>query len=57
MDGEETTAQLWTKLEKLVFSKSLPNKIYLNERFLGYRMDSTKNLDENLNEFNKICLI
>lgn len=56
VDCETTAASLWEKLEKLYISKSLPNKIYLKENLFGYRMDSSKSLDENLDEFNKICL-
>lgn len=56
VDEEKTAAELWAKLDKLFISKSLSNKIYLKEKFFGYRMDSSKSLDENLDEFNKICL-
>lgn len=56
VDEVTTAAALREKLEKLYISKSLPNKIYLKEKFFGYRMDSSKTLDENLDDFNRICL-
>lgn len=52
----ESAPELWKKLDKLYLSKSLTNKILLKERFFGYRMESSKTVEENLNEFNKICL-
>lgn len=35
--------------------KSLSSKIYLKERFFGFKMDPTKNLEENLDSFNIVC--
>ncbi|KAA0038009.1 Retrovirus-related Pol polyprotein from transposon TNT 1-94 [Cucumis melo var. makuwa] len=51
-----TTAELWKKLESLYLTKSLPNKIYIKEKFFGYKMDQSKSLEENLNEFQKIVV-
>lgn len=52
----ETTVELWEKLESLYLSKSLSSKILLKERFFSFRMNPAKNLEENLDEFTKICL-
>lgn len=43
-------------LEDLYRIKSLPNWIYLKEKFFGYKMDESKLIEDNLNEFNKLFL-
>lgn len=35
--------------------KTLTNKIYLKERFFTFKMDPTKSLEENLDDFNMVC--
>lgn len=35
--------------------KSLSNQIYLKERFFGFKMDPSKKLEENLDDFNVVC--
>ena len=37
-------------------TKSLPNKIYLKEKLFGFKMDPSKRLEENLDDFNKITI-
>ena len=56
VDEEKSTAALWNKLEKLYLVKTLPNKIFLLEKFFGFKMDTTKDIDANLDDFNKLCL-
>lgn len=56
VDGEESAAAIWTKLDKRYMSQSLSNKIYLTERLFGFKMDMNKNLEENLDDFMKITL-
>ncbi|KAL5576485.1 hypothetical protein UlMin_018184 [Ulmus minor] len=56
MDGLETAAAIWKKLDELYLVKSLPNKIYLLEQFFGFKMDTSKTVDQNLDNFNKILL-
>lgn len=36
-------------------SKSITNKIYLKEKLFGFKMDQSKTLEENIDEFEKIC--
>ena len=36
--------------------KSLSNKIYLKEQLFGFKMDFSKSLEENLDEFKKITV-
>ncbi|TYK10877.1 Retrovirus-related Pol polyprotein from transposon TNT 1-94 [Cucumis melo var. makuwa] len=55
-DEVTTTGELWKKLESLYLTKSLPNKIYIKEKFFGYKMDQSKSLEENLGEFQKIVV-
>lgn len=50
----KTTKELWEKLQSLYLLKSTPNKLYLLERFFSFKMDPSKDLDDNLNIFNKL---
>ena len=50
----DSTKQLWEKLEDLYLLKSTPNKLYLLERFFSFKMDPSKDLDDNLDVFNKL---
>ena len=56
VDEEDTALKVWNKLESLYMLKSLSNKIYLKEQLFGFRMDPSKNLEENLDEFKKITV-
>ena len=56
VDDTKTTADLWKKLESLFLVTTLPNKIFLLEQFFSFKMDVSKDLDANLNEFNRFCL-
>ena len=51
---EKSTAEMWMKLEQLYMTKALPNRIYLKQRFYGFKIDETKTIDENINEFTKL---
>ena len=55
--NDETTAySVWNKLESLYMTKSLTDKIYLKERLFRFKMDSSKNLGLNLDEFKKMTI-
>ena len=56
VDEAKSTAELWKKLEALYMVKTLPNKIFLLEKFFGFKMDTSNDLDSNLDDFNKLCL-
>lgn len=56
VDEEDTAAKVWLKLESLYMNKSLSNKIYLKEQLFGFKMDSSKNLEDNLDDFKKITV-
>ncbi|KAA0035013.1 Cc-nbs-lrr resistance protein [Cucumis melo var. makuwa] len=56
VDEATTTGELWKKLESLYLTKSLPNNLYLKEKFFGYKIDQSKDLEENLDEFQKIVV-
>ena len=45
VDGLEIATEIWKKLDELYLAKSLPNKIYLLERFFGFKMDTSKTID------------
>ncbi|KAK3225245.1 hypothetical protein Dsin_005107 [Dipteronia sinensis] len=55
--NDETTAyDVWKKLESVYLTKSLTNKIYLKERLFGFKMDPSKKLGQNLDEFKKMTI-
>ena len=56
VDEKETALKIWKKLESLYMVKSLSNKIYLKEQLFEFRMDSSKSLEENLDDFKKITV-
>ena len=51
---EDTVHKVRKKLENLYATKDLPNKMYLRNKFFTYRMDPSKSLTNNLDEFKKI---
>ena len=55
-DKEDTTFKIWKKVESLYMEKSLSNKIYLKEQLFWFRMDLSKSLEENLDDFKKITV-
>lgn len=50
----KTTKELWEKLEEFYVSRSTPNKLFLLESFFSFKIDSSKDLDDNLDVFNKL---
>lgn len=56
IDKEDTPAKVCKKLEKMFQSRSLSNKIYMKERFFGFRMYHAKSLEANLEEFLNITI-
>ena len=56
VNEEDTAAEVWTKLESLYITKTLTNEIYLKEKLFGFKIDSSKILEENLDDFNVITI-
>lgn len=55
--NEQVTAkEVWAQLDKIYLTKTLTNKLYLKERFFGFKMDTTKDLEQNLDEFNRATI-
>lgn len=52
----ENMSDLQTKLDEFYMSKSLTNKTYLKEKLFESKMDWSKTLEENIDEFLKNCL-
>lgn len=53
--GKTTDTQaLWTKLESLYLTKTMPNKCYLLRHFYNFRFDNTLNLEENIDRYTKL---
>ena len=53
---EATAVDLWFQLEELYMTKSLANKIHLNERLYTFRMAEGTPIQKHLNEFNSILV-
>jgi len=54
IDHCKTTAEAWMLLERLYLVKTLSNCVYLQLKVYNYRMQESKTLDENIDEFLKM---
>ncbi|TXG48538.1 hypothetical protein EZV62_024413 [Acer yangbiense] len=54
VNDEDTAAKVWIKLESFYMNKSLSGKIYLKEQLFGFKMDQSKSLEDNLDDFSKL---
>ena len=50
----ECAKTLWDKLSELYTETSLPNKMFLLEKFFKFRLDMSKDIDDNLDIFTKL---
>ncbi|KAL0451560.1 UNVERIFIED_CONTAM: hypothetical protein Slati_1134100 [Sesamum latifolium] len=49
-----TTKELWDKLEELYTESSLPSELFLLEKFFRYKLDVSKTIDDNIDDFTKL---
>nr|AAC62132.1 copia-like retroelement pol polyprotein [Arabidopsis thaliana] len=54
IENSKTAAEAWATLDKLYLVKSLPNRVYLQLKVYNYRMQDSKTLEENVDEFQKM---
>ena len=54
VDGEETTMDVWLKLESTFMTKSLTNRIYLKSKLYTYKMEEGSSIREYINKFDRI---
>ncbi|KAL0366971.1 UNVERIFIED_CONTAM: hypothetical protein Sradi_3587200 [Sesamum radiatum] len=52
--NQNSARELWEKLEELYTETSLPTKLFLLEKFFKYKLDLSKNIDDNIDEFAKL---
>ena len=50
----DSTKELWERLESLYLTQSTPNKLFLLESFFSFKLDPSKDIDDNLDVFNKL---
>ncbi|CAH9096504.1 unnamed protein product [Cuscuta epithymum] len=50
----ESAKSVWNKLEELYNVTSLPNRMFLLEKFFKFRLDMSKDIEENLDVFTKL---
>lgn len=53
---EKTITSVWSKLEGFYMTKSLVNRVYLNQALYAFKMIEDKFLGEQLDMFNKLIL-
>ena len=54
---EETSYKIWKKLESLYATKYLSNKMYLRDNIFKYKMDPSKTLIDNIDEFKNLKVL
>jgi len=54
IENSKTAAEAWATLDRLYLVKSLPNRVYLQLKVYNYRMQDSKTLEENVDEFLKM---
>ncbi|KAL0412931.1 UNVERIFIED_CONTAM: hypothetical protein Sradi_1494800 [Sesamum radiatum] len=53
--GNHSSAkELWDKLDELYTESSLPSKLFLLEKFFRYKLDASKTIDDNIDDFTKL---
>ena len=57
VDGMDNPLDLWSKLDSLYSVVSAPNLVFLKGMLFNYKMDSSKSMDENIDEFTKMTLL
>ncbi|CAA0813213.1 Unknown protein, partial [Striga hermonthica] len=50
----DSPKELWEKLQELYTETSLPNKLFLLEKFFRFKLDLSKDMDDNLDVFTKL---
>ena len=54
LDDCVTAASIWTALERLYNQKTLPNRIHMQHKFYTFRMEDSKSVDQNIDDFLKL---
>ena len=57
VDGMSNPIDLWNKLESLFSVMTAPNLVYLKGMLFNFKMDTSKSMDENVNEFTRLALL
>ncbi|KAL0367538.1 UNVERIFIED_CONTAM: hypothetical protein Sradi_3643900 [Sesamum radiatum] len=52
--NQNSVRELWEKLEEIYTETSLPTKLFSLENFFKYKLDLSKNIDDNVDEFTKL---
>ncbi|KAL0456583.1 UNVERIFIED_CONTAM: Retrovirus-related Pol polyprotein from transposon TNT 1-94 [Sesamum latifolium] len=52
--SQNSAIELWEKLEEIYTETSLPTKLFLLKIFFKYKLDLSKNIDDNIDEFTKL---
>ncbi|KAL0385669.1 UNVERIFIED_CONTAM: Retrovirus-related Pol polyprotein from transposon TNT 1-94 [Sesamum radiatum] len=52
--NHNSAKELWDKLDELYTESSLPSKLFLLEKFFRYKLDASKTIDDNIDDFTKL---
>lgn len=52
----ETSAFMWSTLDRFYLSKNLPNRIFVQSQFYTFKSDVSKSVDVNVDDFLKIVV-
>ena len=57
VDGMSNPLNLWNKLDSLFSVMIAPNLVYLKGMLFNFKMNTSKSMDENIDEFTKLALL
>ena len=57
VDGMTNPLDLWNRLESFYVVVSAPNLVYLKGMLFNFKMNASKSMDENIDEFTKLTLL
>ena len=57
VDGMTKPLDLWNRLESLYAVVSAPNLVYLKGMLFNFKMNASKSIDDNIDEFTKLTLM
>ena len=57
VDGMSNPLDLWNKLDLLFSVMTTPNLVYLKGMLFNFKMNTSKSMDENIDEFTRLALL
>jgi len=57
VEGMTNPFDLWNKLDSVYYVMTAPNLVYLKGMLFNFKMNTSKSMDENIEEFTKLALL